>query len=58
MIERILRHVRVWGPTPPLRAPPVEDDWPNESQIPLRSCQKQLPDFMLVEMQISSLNLS
>jgi len=35
VIERILRHVGAWGPTPPLRAPPEEADWPAKSQIPL-----------------------
>ncbi|HEY5789748.1 MAG TPA: transposase [Gammaproteobacteria bacterium] len=34
VIERILRHVGVWEPTPPLRAPP-EEAWPTGSQIPL-----------------------
>jgi hypothetical protein len=27
VIERILRHIGVWDPSPPLRAPPDEDDW-------------------------------
>ena len=35
VIERILRHVGAWDPTPPLRAPPIEEDWPDNSQIPL-----------------------
>jgi len=34
VIERILRHVGAWEPTPPLRAPP-EEAWPTGSQIPL-----------------------
>ena len=34
VIERILPHVGVWEPTPPLRAPP-EKAWPTGSQIPL-----------------------
>ena len=29
VIERILRHVGVWNPTPPLRALPVEENWPD-----------------------------
>ena len=35
VIERILRHVRAWDPTQPLRGPLVESDWPPQSQIPL-----------------------
>lgn len=35
VIERILRHIKVWDPSPPLRAPPDEEDWPDNSQIPL-----------------------
>ncbi len=35
VIERILCHIGVWDPSPPLRAPPVEEDWPDNSQIPL-----------------------
>jgi hypothetical protein len=33
VIERILRHIKAWNPRPPLRAPPVDDDWPENSQI-------------------------
>lgn len=35
VIEWILRHVGMWEPTPPLRAPPEEGEWPTQSQIPL-----------------------
>ena len=35
VIERILRHVEAWDPLPPMRAPPLEDDSPDHSQIPL-----------------------
>ncbi|MES9898029.1 MAG: hypothetical protein ABW148_03275 [Sedimenticola sp.] len=35
VIEQILRYVGVWDPRPPLRAPPAEDDWPQNGQIPL-----------------------
>ena len=34
VIEKILRHIKAWNPQPPLRAPP-NDDWPENSQIPL-----------------------
>lgn len=37
VIERILRHVGAWDPSPPLPAPPDEDDRPDDSQIPLTS---------------------
>ena len=33
IIERILRHVGAWDPLPPMRSPPLEDDWPEQSQI-------------------------
>jgi hypothetical protein len=35
VIEKILRHIKAWDPRPPLRAPPSDDDWPENSQIPL-----------------------
>jgi len=35
VIERILAHLGVWDPQPPLRAPPADDDWPESGQIPL-----------------------
>jgi hypothetical protein len=28
VIERILRHIKAWNPRPPLRAPPLEEEWP------------------------------
>ena len=42
VIERILRHIKAWGPRPPLRVPP-DDDWPEDSQIPLT--YHPLPDI-------------
>ncbi len=35
VIERILYHIGVWVPSPPLRAPRVEEEWPDNSQITL-----------------------
>jgi len=35
VIKQILRHLGVWDPSSPLRAPPDEDDWPDQSQIHL-----------------------
>jgi hypothetical protein len=35
VIEWILRHLKVWDPSSPLRAPPDENDWPDSSQNPL-----------------------
>ena len=34
-IERILRHLGIWGPCPPLRPPARQEDSPDNSQIPL-----------------------
>ncbi|MCP4341498.1 MAG: hypothetical protein GY799_22105 [Desulfobulbaceae bacterium] len=35
VIEQIMRHIGSWDPSPPLRAPPDEEDWPEDGQIPL-----------------------
>ncbi len=35
VIERILRHLGLWAPRPPSQAPPGNDDWPVNGQIPL-----------------------
>jgi len=35
VIEHILRHLRLWDPRPPSQAPPEDDDWPINGQIPL-----------------------
>jgi len=35
VIERILRHLGLWDPCPPSQAPPEDDDWPVNGQIPL-----------------------
>ncbi|MDP7568702.1 MAG: hypothetical protein QF677_02255 [Arenicellales bacterium] len=35
VIERILGQIREWGPFPPPRAPPAEQEWPKGCQIPL-----------------------
>ncbi len=33
--KELLCHIGVWDPSPPLRAPPVEEEWPDNSQISL-----------------------
>jgi hypothetical protein len=44
IIEKILRHLRLWDPRPPGPAPPSEDlDWPDNCQIPLTYAP--LPDI-------------
>lgn len=35
VMERILPHTGVWYPSTPLRAPRVEEEWPDNSRIPL-----------------------
>jgi hypothetical protein len=35
VIERILRHLGLWDPRPSSQAPPEDDDWPVNGQIPL-----------------------
>ena len=35
VIEHILRHLRLWDPRPPGQAPPDDDGWPINGQIPL-----------------------
>ena len=35
VIERILDQIGEWGPSPPPRAPPAEQEWPKGCQIPL-----------------------
>jgi len=35
VIERILRHLGLWDLRPPSQAPPEDDDWPVNGQIPL-----------------------
>ncbi len=35
VIERMLTHIGAWNPQSPLRAPPTDDDWPEDGQIPL-----------------------
>jgi len=35
VIERILRHLRLWDPRPPSQAPPENDNCPVNGQIPL-----------------------
>ena len=35
VIERILGQIGEWGPSPPPRAPPAEQEWPKGCQIPL-----------------------
>jgi len=35
VIERILDQIGEWCPSPPLRAPPAEQEWPKGCQIPL-----------------------
>ena len=43
VIERILDQIGEWGPSPPPRAPPAEQEWPKGCQIPL-SCHP-VPDM-------------
>jgi len=44
VIEKILKHLHLWNPSPPSQAPPTEDiDWPSNSQIPLTYAP--LPDI-------------
>ncbi|MCP4042876.1 MAG: hypothetical protein GY731_13120 [Gammaproteobacteria bacterium] len=45
VIEKILRHLKLWDPRPPSQAPPLEEgeDWPVNSQIPL--VYSPLPDI-------------
>lgn len=35
VIEHILRHPGLWDPRPPSKAPPEDDDWPVNGQMPL-----------------------
>jgi hypothetical protein len=35
VIEHILRHLTLWNPRPPGQAPPADDDWLANGQIPL-----------------------
>jgi len=35
VIDRILRHLRLWYPRPPGQAPPEDEDWPVNGPIPL-----------------------
>lgn len=35
VIEQIMHHIGSWDPSPPLRAPSDEGDWPEDDQIPL-----------------------
>jgi hypothetical protein len=44
VIERILRHLRLWDPRPPGPGPPAEDlGWPDNSHIPI--AYGPLPDI-------------
>jgi len=46
VIERVLLHIAAWSPSPPLRALPLGEDWPDNSQIPL-TCHS-IPDVAWV----------
>ncbi len=44
IIEKILKYLHLWNPSPPSQAPPTEDiDWPSNSQITLTYAP--LPDI-------------